>query len=62
VDCKPVAGYIQDVMLAGKCQLYVDGIPACTRRREDEGEPAYTGLRREAVRVIGGMGEGTGAT
>jgi len=61
VDYKTVAGYIQDAMLAGQCQRYVDGIPARTRRREDEGRAACTGLPREAVGVIDGMGEGAGA-
>jgi hypothetical protein len=61
VDYKPVARYIQDAMLAGKCQLYVDGIPTRARRREDEGGAAHTGLPREAVVVIDGMGEGAGA-
>jgi len=61
VDYKPVARHIQDAMLAGKCQLYMDGIPARTRRREDEGGAAHTGLPREAVGVIDGMGEGAGA-
>ena len=61
VDYKPVARYIQDAVLAGQCQLYVDGIPARTRRREDEGGTAHTGLRREAVGVIDRMGEGAGA-
>jgi hypothetical protein len=60
-DYKPVARYIQDAMLAGKCQLYVDGIPIRTRRREDEGGAAYTGPPREAVGLIDGMGEGAGA-
>jgi len=61
VDYKTVARYVQDAMLAGKCQLYVDGIPTRTRRREDEGGAAHTGLPREAVGVIDGMGEGAGA-
>jgi hypothetical protein len=61
VDYKPVARYIQDAMLAGKCQLYVDGIPTSTRRREDEGGAAHTGLRRKAVCLIDGMGEAAGA-
>jgi len=60
-DYKPVARYIQNAMLAGKRQLYVDGIPTRTRRREDEGGTAHTGLPREAVGVIDGMGEGAGA-
>lgn len=61
VDDKPVAGYIQDAMLAGKCQLYVDGIPTRTRRREDEGGAAHTGVARDAVGLIDGMGEVAGA-
>ena len=60
VDYKTVARYIQDAMLAGKRQLYVYGIPTCTRRREDEGGTAHTGLPREAVGVIDGMGEAAG--
>ena len=46
VDYKPVARYIQGAMLAGQCQLDVNGIPARTRRREDEGGAAHTGLPR----------------
>jgi len=60
VDYEPVAGYIQDGMMTGKGQLEVDRIPAWTRRQEHERELAHTGLRREDVRVIDRMGEGTG--
>jgi hypothetical protein len=61
VHYKPVAVYIQDTMLTCQCHLYVDGIPAFTRRDEHEAEPANTGLRRHAVRMVDGMGEATGA-
>jgi hypothetical protein len=61
VDYKSIARYVQGAMLAGKCQLYMDGIPTRTRRREDEGGAAHTGLPREAVGVIDGMGEVAGA-
>src|SRR5215510_7089789 len=54
VDYKPVARYIQGAMLTRQCQLYVDGIPARTRRRENKGGAAHTGLPWEAVGVIDG--------